>query len=463
MNHTQKQSLLHDHEGNYFLVPFILVTSLFFFWGVANNMTDTLLAAFKNIMEMTDFQTSFIQLAFYGAYAVFAIPAALIIRKFNFKTGIIVGLAMYAGGTFLFYPAAQLSSYGFYLFAIYVMAGGCSILETTANPYILSMGRPENMTRRLNLAQSFNPIGSISGIILSQIFILSQLSANKSEMTSEMLAEAQSRELSAVTLTYMGVGAALLVVLLIILFYKKMPAAKDKTQLAFGKTVGHIFKNRLYSFGVITQFFYVGAQIGVWSYTIRYVMKALNLVDPVTDQIVVENVAAFMQQYPGWSSLWNFDAATTAENIGNSFYLTSILLFSASRFIFTALMKYIKPGGLLGIAAVGATLSTFAAIFFSGMSGVIGLMMISFFMSLMFPTIYGIALEKLSPTETKVGGSFLVMAILGGALLTSLQGYLSTLFANVALSYTVPVVCFVVVGLYGFLSHKMTQKTSTEI
>ena len=178
----------------------------------------------------------------------------------------------------------------------------------------------------------------------------------------------------------------------------------------------------------------MGAQIGVWSYTIRYVMKALNLVDPVTDQIVLENVSAFMQQYPGWSTLWNFDAATTAENIGNSFYLTSILLFSASRFIFTALMKYAKPGVLLGIAAVGATLSAFSAIFFSGMSGIIGLMMISFFMSLMFPTIYGIALEKLSPSETKVGGSFLVMAILGGALLTSLQRYLSTIFANVALS-----------------------------
>lgn len=455
MNTIKKQSLLHGTDGKYYLIPFILVTSLFFFWGVANNMTDTLLAAFKNIMKMTDFETSFIQMAFYGSYAVFAIPAALLIRKFNFKTGIIVGLAMYAAGTFLFFPAAQLSSYGFYLFAIYIMAGGCSVLETTANPYILSMGRPENMTRRLNLAQSFNPIGSISGIILSQLFILSQLSANKSEMNNEMLAAAQKHELSAITITYMGVGLVLIVLLIVILAYKKMPLSKDSTRLSFGATVTQIFKNKHYKYGVIAQFFYVGAQIGVWSYSIRYVMKALNLVDSTTDQIITANITGFMEQYPSWSALWNFDANTTAENIGNSFYLSSILLFSASRFIFTALMKYVKPGVLLGTAAIGAIISASVAIFSGGMNGIIGLMLISFFMSLMFPTIYGIALEKLSPNETKTGGSFLVMAILGGALLTSLQGYLSTTFENISASYVVPVVCFVVVGLYGFLSSSL--------
>ncbi len=462
MNNTTKTTLLKDADGRNYLVPFILVTSLFFFWGVANNMTDTLLAAFKNIMEMNDFQTSFIQIAFYGSYAVFAIPAALLIRKFNFKTGIIVGLTMYSIGTFLFYPASQLASYGFYLFAIYVMAGGCSILETTANPYILTMGRAETMTRRLNFAQSFNPLGSISGIILSQMFILSQLSANKAEMSAADLLAAQHKELSAVTLTYIGVGVLLLVLLGIIGSYKKMPTAKDVSTLSFGQTTRELFKRKHYSFGVITQFFYVGAQIGVWSYTIRYVMSALNLVDSTTDVIIIENVKSFIANHTAWSSIWQFDGTTTAENIGNSFYLTSILLFTVSRFIFTALMRYFRPGILLAIAASGALISAMIAIFATGMTGVIGLVFISFFMSLMFPTIYGIALEGLTDSQAKVGGSYLVMAILGGALLTSMQGLLSTFFGSINVSYWIPVVCFVIVAVYGLFANKDEKKFGYE-
>jgi len=453
-----KISLLKGKDGTNYLIPFVLVTSLFFFWGVANNMTDTLLAAFKNIMEMTDFQTSFIQIAFYGSYAVFAIPAALLIRKFNFKTGIIVGLALYALGTFLFFPASQLASYGFYLFAIYVMAGGCSILETTANPYILTMGDPATMTRRLNFAQSFNPLGSISGILLSQVFILSELSADKSLMTDAQLVAAQNKELSAVTFTYMGVGIVLLFLLVLILSYKKMPATKDVASLSFGKTTANLFKRSHYSWGVITQFFYVGAQIGVWSYTIRYVMKALNLVDPVTDQIIAENVTGFIADHSVWSSIWRLDITSTAENIGNSFYLTSIVLFSVSRFIFTALMRYFRPGMLLAIAGAGALIATLVAVFATGMTGVIGLVLISFFMSLMFPTIYGIALEGLTENEAKVGGSYLVMAILGGALLTSGQGLLSTVFNSVNVSYLIPLVCFVIIIGYGIFANKDEKK-----
>lgn len=447
-------SLFVSKDGVNYLIPFILVTSLFFFWGVANNMTDTLLAAFKNILEMTDFQTSFIQMAFYGSYACFAIPAAFLIRKFDFKTGIIVGLIFYVIGTFLFYPASRLGSYNFYLFAIYIMAGGCSILETTANPYILSMGRPENATRRLNFAQSFNPIGSITGILLSQIFILSQLSANKNDMTDAQLQAAQNNELSAVTLTYMFVGVVLLFLLLGIIFYKKMPATKEKSTLSFGKTVKTLIKRKHYSMGVVAQFFYVGAQIGVWSYTIRYVMIALGFVDPANDVIIPENVTAFMKDYPFWTNLWQLDSASTAENIGNTFYLFSLILFMISRFIFTALMRYMRPGILLSVAATGALLAALTAIFASGMTGVIGLVLISFFMSLMFPTIYGIALEGLSENESKVGGSFLVMAILGGALLTAGQGLLSTVFGDIRISFWIPVVCFVVVALYGLMANK---------
>lgn len=462
MKSDAKIPLLKGSDGFNYTIPFILVTSLFFFWGVANNMTDTLLSAFKNIMEMSDFQTSFIQMAFYGSYACFAIPAAMLIRKYTFKHGIVVGLSLYALGTFLFYPASQLASYGFYLFALYVLAGGCSILETAANPYILTMGRKENMTRRLNFAQSFNPIGSISGIIISQIFILSQLSQNKSTLSDAELLVVQHKELSAVTLTYMGLGVVLVALLMIIIFYKKMPATKDTSGLSFGATVGRLLKRKHYTLGVIAQFFYVGAQIGVWSYTIRYVMLALGLVDPETSEIFPAKVQGFITEHRLWSNIWQLDENSTAENIGNSFYLFSLILFTISRFIFTALMRYFRPGMLLAIAASGAIISAAIAIFTTGMTGVIGLVAISFFMSLMFPTIYGIALEGISEAEAKVGGSFLVMAILGGALLTSLQGYLSTLMNSINFAYWVPVVCFVIVGIYGIIANKEEKEFGYE-
>ncbi len=462
MKSDAKIPLLKGSDGFNYTIPFILVTSLFFFWGVANNMTDTLLSAFKNIMEMSDFQTSFIQMAFYGSYACFAIPAALLIRKYTFKHGIVVGLSLYALGTFLFYPASQLASYGFYLFALYVLAGGCSILETAANPYILTMGRKENMTRRLNFAQSFNPIGSISGIIISQIFILSQLSQNKSTLSDAELLVVQHKELSAVTLTYMGLGVVLVALLMIIIFYKKMPATKDTSGLSFGATVGRLLKRKHYTLGVIAQFFYVGAQIGVWSYTIRYVMLALGLVDPETSEIFPAKVQGFITEHRLWSNIWQLDENSTAENIGNSFYLFSLILFTISRFIFTALMRYFRPGMLLAIAASGAIISAAIAIFTTGMTGVIGLVAISFFMSLMFPTIYGIALEGISEAEAKVGGSFLVMAILGGALLTALQGYLSTLMNSINFAYWVPVVCFVIVGIYGIIANKEEKEFGYE-
>ena len=323
------------------------------------------------------------------------------------------------------------------------------------------MGRPESSTLRLNFAQAFNPIGSISGIILSQVFILSHLSSNKSTMDATQLQSAQSNEMSAVTLTYMGVGVVLLAVLIIILSYKKMPVNKDTSGDSFGSTVKSLIKRRHYFWGVVTQFFYVGAQIGVWSYTIRYVMKSLGLVDAVTDSILPEQVTLFIQNHSFWSTIWQFDATTTAENIGNSFYLFSLILFMVSRFIFTALMRYLRPGILLAIAATGAILAAGVAIFTTGMTGVVGLVMISFFMSLMFPTIYGIALEGMTEGESKVGGSFLVMAILGGALLTTGQGFLSTTFNSINISYWIPLVCFIIVGLYGLYANKYEKKNHT--
>ena len=388
-----------------YLLPFILVTSLFALWGLANNMTDTLLAAFRKIMQMSDTQTSFIQMAFYGAYFCLALPAALFIRKHSYKSGVILGLCLYAAGAILFLPAASAASYAFYLIAIYIMAAGCSVLETTANPYVMSMGSPETATRRLNIAQSFNPIGSILGILVSKYFILQDIS------------------LYSVSGTYAAVGVVLIAIMVVMLF-AKMPEGQDTaTATGLGATFRRLFANKQYVGGVIAQFFYVGAQIGVWSFTIRLVMKELGYVEA--------------------------QAATL--------YLISIIGFSVSRFVYTWLMKYIEPQRLLVAGAILSTLSALLVVLTGGWVCVIALMLVSVFMSLMFPTIYGIALGSVSqsehPDDTKIGASGLIMAILGGALLTPIQGMVSD-HSSINLSYLVPMVCFIVVTIYGLRARK---------
>lgn len=389
------------------MLPFVLVTSLFLLWGIANNMTDTLLAAFKRIMDMSDTQTSLIQFAFYGSYFCFALPAALFIRKKSYKSGIIVGLSLYSLGALLFYPAARVESYAFYLFAIYVMAGGCSVLETTANPYIISMGNPETATRRLNIAQSFNPLGSISGILLSKFFILDNIS------------------LYSISGTYASLGL-ILIVILIAIFFIKMPDGKDDDKRDGIKiTFKRLFSNKLYISGVIAQFFYVGAQICVWSFTIRIVMQELNIL----------------------------------ESQAGTIYLISIIGFCLSRFIYTWLMKWISPAKLLVIGGLFSIIASLIVVFTAGkgMVLIVALILISAFMSLMFPTIYGIALSSvncsLHPEDTKVGASGLIMAILGGAVITPLQGVISDNF-SIYTSYIIPAVCFIIVTIYGICAIK---------
>jgi len=388
-----------------YLLPFILVTSLFALWGLANNMTDTLLAAFKKIMQMSDTQTSFIQMAFYGAYFCVALPAALFIRKYSYKKGVILGLLLYAAGAILFLPAASTASYAFYLVAIYIMASGCSVLETTANPYIMSMGSPETATRRLNIAQSFNPIGSILGILVSKYFILQDIS------------------LYSVSGTYAGLGVVLLVIMVVMLF-ARMPEGKDETkQASLINTFSRLAKNKKYIWGVVAQFFYVGAQIGVWSFTIRLVMKELGYVEA--------------------------QAATL--------YLISIIGFCASRFVYTWLMKYVAPVRLLAAGSVLSALCALVVVLAGGWVAVIALVLISAFMSLMFPTIYGIALGSLNENDkekgdVKIGASGLIMAILGGALITPLQGMVSDVTGSINTSYVVPLGCFIVVLCYALFA-----------
>lgn len=393
-----------------YLAPFVLVTLLFLLWGLANNMTDTLLSAFKNIMDMTDAQTSLIQFAFYGSYFCFALPAALFIRKYSYKSGIILGLILYSGGALLFYPASVAASYTFYLIAIYILAGGCSILETVANPYILAMGAPETATRRLNIAQSFNPLGSISGILLSKYFILDKLNGN------------QTDGLSAVTSTYNVLGLCLIAVMIGMLV-AKMPAGSDDSRDSVVDSFKRLIRNKTYIFGVVAQFFYVGAQIGVWSYTIRIVMQELGC----------------------------------DESEGASWYLATIICFSSARFVFTWLMKYFKPAALMAVAAAFDIVACCLVVFCGGMAGVVvaALIAISFFMSLQFPTIYGIALENVGE-DSKIGASGLIMAILGGALLTPLQGQVSDMY-GINTSYVVPLFCFVVVLCYSLYACRVAS------
>lgn len=394
-----------------YLLPFALVTSLFLLWGLANNMTDTLLAAFKRIMDMSDAQTSLIQFAFYGSYFCFALPAAIFISRHSFKSGIILGLLLYAAGAILFLPAAYAASYGFYLVAIYIMAGGCSVLETTANPYILSMGSPETATRRLNIAQSFNPIGSIIGILMSKYFILKDIS------------------LYSVSGTYASLGLVLIAIFVAILFVK-MPAGRDSdSKSGIIASFGRLFRNKLYRYGVVAQFFYVGAQIGVWSFTIRIVMQELGVLEAQASTI----------------------------------YLITIIGFCLSWFIYTWLMKWISPAKLLLTGGVLSTLMTAVVVLGAG-SGwllIVALVLISFFMSLMFPTIYGLSLGGVAqsehPDDTKLGASGLIMAILGGALLTPLQGLVSD-NSSIYMSYIIPAICFVVVTLFASYAVKTNKR-----
>ena len=403
------------------LIPFILVTSLFALWGLANNMSDTLLAAFKRIMQMSDTQTSFIQLAFYGAYFCLALPAALFIRRFSYKSGLILGLCLYAGGALLFWPAAHVESYAFYLIAIYILASGCSVLETAANPFIMSMGSAETATRRLNIAQSFNPIGSIMGILVSKYFILQDIS------------------LYSISGTYAAVGLVLLGIMVISAFAIKSDSVKlmDESQLnvehdkspnpepSTGSVIRRLLRNRVYTWGVVAQFFYVGAQICIWSFTIRLVMKELDCVEA--------------------------QAATV--------YLVSIIGFCISRFVYTWLMRFIQPVRLLFAGSLLCTFCTLTVMLTDGRTAVTALVFISVFMSLMFPTIYGIALGSLNDNgiekgDVKIGASGLIMSILGGALLPPLQGMISDATGSINVSYLVPMCCFLVVLCFALFNYK---------
>jgi len=419
-----------------YLVPFIIVTSLFSLWGFANDITNPMVAAFRTLMEISNAKAALVQFAFYGGYATMAIPAALFVRKYSYKKGILVGLALYATGALLFYPAAKFEMFGFFLASYYILTFGLAFLETTANPYILSMGAEETSTRRLNLAQAFNPMGSLLGMFVASNVILSSLTSDKRDAAGNLIfnslsavekAAIRTHDLAIIRDPYVALG--LVVLMMFVLFIvAKMPKtgqahSGDSAMLSFGR----LLKNKIYISGVIAQVFYVGAQIMCWTFIIQY-----------------------------------------AENLGinkadaQRYNIIAMAMFLASRFISTFLMKYVNSRKLLMLFAIGGIITTIGTIFIEGMGGLYCLIATSAFMSLMFPTIYGISLEGIGDDAT-LGAAGLVMAIVGGALMPPLQGAIIDLgqvgfLPAVNFSFILPFICFVVIAWFGFYSMKKFQK-----
>lgn len=450
--------------------PFILLTSLFFAWAIPNNLTDTMLAAFKRIMSLTDSKTAWIQLACYlFGYGGFAIPAALFIKKYTYKSGVMLGLGLYALGTFMFYPAMLLAgvninvSFLMFLLALVVLFAGLSILETSANSYVYAIGPEETGTQRLNFAQSFNPFGAITGVVLSQVFVLSQLNTfsakERAALPVEDLIKIQGTELNAVTTTYVGLGLVMVVILLAI-YFTKMPYAKEEDKrLDFRGTFDRLKKNKNYVWGVIAQFFYVGAQIAVWSFIIRYVMQQMQLDTLVAElgrnAAPEEIIARLRHLEPFAAGFYNFTEMLgikaflprTAEQAGATYYILSLVLFVIGRFTFTWLMKCFKPRTLLTTLSVLALVFSLITIYGQGWIGIYALVCISGCMSLMFPTIYGLGIAGLGE-DTKIGGAGMIMAIAGAAVLTQIQGIVSDQSGSIKLAFWVPAVAFIIIAYY---------------
>jgi len=461
--------------------PFILLSSLFFAWAIPNNLTDTMLAAFKRIMSLTDTKTAWIQVAcYFFGYGCFAIPGALFIKKFTYKSGVMLGLGMYATGTFLFYPAMITSRVsveaGFilYLFALLILFAGLSILETSTNSYVCAIGPSSTATQRLNFAQSFNPFGAITGVVISQVFILSRLNtlteSQRAALPPVELTRIQGIELKSLTVTYMILGLVM-VGLLLAIYFTRMPRLKeDDKRLDFPGTFKRLRKNGNYVWGVVAQFFYVGAQIAVWSFIIRYVMQQMQLNEviaelgpsPGPDAIIarlrnMDPVASGFYNFLEWIGLTAL-LPRTAEQAGATYYIMSLCLFVIGRFVCTGLMKFIKPRHLLTGLALLAFVLCMITIYGQGYYGVYALMGISGCMSLMFPTIYSLGIDGLGE-DTKIGGAGMIMAIAGAAFLTQVQGIVSDQSGNIIFAYWVPAIAFLVVAFYStIISHRHELK-----
>jgi FHS family L-fucose permease-like MFS transporter len=413
------------------ILPFILITSLFALWGFANAVTDPMVQAFKKILELSNSQAAWVQMAFYGGYFTMAIPAALFVRKFSYKTGILIGLILYAAGALLFYPAATSGEVWFFCFGLYILTFGLAFLETTANPYILAMGSEKTATQRLNLAQAFNPVGLIAGLLVAKFFVLDQLQSDDvtdfSVLSETKKILIKNTDLMVIRDPYVILGLVVLMVLVLIVV-SKMPQVKSEEKIpSLPITFASLGNNMRYVFGVISQVLYVGAQIMCWTYIYQYA-----------------------------------ESIGISSEVAANYQLTAFILFTVGRALGTYLLKFINSGTLLWVFALLAGFACIGTIFVQGIFGLYSLVAISLFLSVMFPTIYGIALEGLKEEEAKIGAAGLVMAIVGGALMPKLQGMLIDLGGDavndililgvpeVNFSFILPFVCLSIIGFYGY-------------
>ena len=425
----EKTSILKYNGVNY-LVPFILITCCFALWGFANDVTNPMVKAFSKIFRMNVTEGTLTQVAFYGGYFAMALPAAMFIRKFNYKSGILMGLGLYATGAFLFIAARSTGYYWPFLVAYFILTCGLSFLETSANPYILAMGSPDTATRRLNFAQSFNPIGSLCGMFVAMNFIQARLnpmsSADRAFLPEAQFEAMRQADLGILIAPYVAIGMVIVVMFLLILLVK-MPRVKEENKGSIRETLSDLLGNKRYREGVVAQFFYVGVQIMCWTFIIQY------------------GTRIFMER--GMSEI-------DAEVLSQRYNIAAMIVFCCSRFFCTWLMKYVSPGKMLHGFALAGMACTLGVIFIQGIGGLYCLVAVSACMSLMFPTIYGVALEGLGE-DAKFGAAGLIMAILGGSLLPPLQALIidrGTVLGIPAVhaSFVLPLLCFVIIATYGY-------------
>jgi FHS family L-fucose permease-like MFS transporter len=402
------------------MILFVLITALFFLWAIPNNLNDVLIKQFMKSFEISRFQAGLLQSAFYMGYFLLSMPAALLMRKYGYKFGFIIGLLLYGIGTFLFWPAALVGQYWFFLMALFVIAGGLSFLETASNPFIAQMGSPETSEQRLNFSQSFNPLGSIVAVLIGKYFIFSGIELQTDQINAMKKAGTYAGylhdEILRVKMPYLILGTIVLIWAFLILL-KKFPQIRSEHE--DGGDHGHfrdLLKHRHFLLAILAQFMYVGAQVGTWSYLIQYVQDSTHL----------------------------------PEKPAANYLIASLVAFGVGRFVSTALMRVVRPNLLMGLYALINVLLVTVGVLHPGWIGVWAMVLTSFFMSLMFPTIFALGLKGLGP-NTKIGGSLIVMAIVGGAALTPLMGLINDRTHSIALAYLVPLAGYVCVAAYAFL------------
>lgn len=416
------------------LLPFILVTALFLFWGIPSNLNDVLIKQFMKSFQMNRFQAGLIQSAFYMGYFLLSMPAALLMRKYSYKTGLVIGLLLYSAGTLLFWPAAVVQQYGFFLFALFVIASGAAFLETGANAFIAVLGDPRTSERRLNFSQAFNPLGAITGVFIGTVFILSGIELKPAEIAAMKVARTYDAylrfETMRVVTPYLILGSVIFA-WAVLMMMVKFPKLGEEAEPAAARRKGRfkdLFKFPHFVQGVLAQFFYLGAQVGTWSYFIQYIQ----------------------------------DYTHQPEKIAGYFLTGTLVAFGVGRFTATYLMKFIQPSVLMGVYGVINIVLIGLGVLFPGWLGVWAIFLTSFFMSLMFPTIFALGIKGLGP-NTKLGGSMIIMSIIGGAVFTPIMGLIFEATRSMATAMLVPLVCYVFIAYYAFVGSKMAVQTHGQL